>query len=602
MESNQTCSLCNRRRAEIACRCSGNIVLLGNCCAVKHFKEKQQRHQLMDLEVALGILKGKPKGESTPRNHISYDKLYKSLESYRSKLQRFKENVILFGERYIESVRETILQSVSQLDSIMDTIATKLEKIDSFINFPNEEGYDLMQKFKSEGLKGVLENSPQHLVIREREAMQMLSGLIYIGHKSILKKNPSSKKVRITLMDELDKEINSSSVNISRVSLNSTPRSISFSTLDFECDSRDSISDISRSSSRSGFYEDDVGPFGYIYQPAETFNLDREEMLSDMIRENRDKEGIARQFFEREKSRCINAEQRALHYKKYANKRYIYSLDKGRLVEFDFYLNNSEEYDPLYFTPYEFSSNCTNNKYIFPNFCMLPNGDLFFAGGRCYSQKPGSNETCNFIASAFVFRVSMKEAIKLPSMHIGRSGVGIVFHKDFVYVFGGNTAGKRYSIRGKESMQRNSSSTKVATAERFDLFGNRWQKLPNMIKARMHPLCITAEDSIFILCGSAEYIEEFNTATQSYREVNISIGCEYYIGMSGEDKIYLLTSSKIFIFDKRLRKTYEEDCNNKNIFSASSNIISLRNNFIFKSCELIQKFNTSSKKTAIINA
>ncbi len=74
------------------------------------------------------------------------------------------------------------------------------------------------------------------------------------------------------------------------------------------------------------------------------------------------------------------------------------------------------------------------------------------------------------------------------------------YYRGYVYAFGGLNSNK---------------------AERYSLYYNSWQALPDMKYSRGRLYCVGIDDKIYLFCGGYENIEVFNIITLDFKEFTL---------------------------------------------------------------------------------
>jgi hypothetical protein len=298
-------------------------------------------------------------------------------------------------------------------------------------------------------------------------------------------------------------------------------------------------------------------------QEAKVIKLQREnKQLEDYRAKN---ELVIQSRLERkQKLKLSSSFDRVDHYQNFRDKRYIYMTVNGikSLIQHDVYTKSIEI----------INLNSLARHFYATSTCVLPNSDVFIAGFG----NPVSSE-------AYLYTSSSRDCIKLPDLFTARYFIALFYWNDSVYAFGGFDGNDRLNV-----------------AERFNLTGNSWEKLPNMKYQRESLSCVGLNDKIYLFCGGKDSIEMFSTTTLTYQDVLIPINdpLDYSTGIASmiEERIYLITNKSLQVFDLNLTKVEERiNCWNYKTYSIN-NIVKHKGNIYFYNYHtfLIEKFSTTS--------
>jgi hypothetical protein len=181
MASKPICFVCKSSEAQLGCRCNGEIVLLGECCALDHYKDTRRHHQSLSLYFALELLTDRNRELQYLDHSISCNDIQMQLIGYKASMSKFREEVKDFqGEAKvaIDKVSDDIL---CKLNSIDEDIQQQISKINTHLNTLDDAGYQVIKKFKGSGLEGLLKFCPSVFVIYQKEMLEAIKQVIHVG-------------------------------------------------------------------------------------------------------------------------------------------------------------------------------------------------------------------------------------------------------------------------------------------------------------------------------------------------------------------------------------------------------------------------------------
>lgn len=156
--------------------------------------------------------------------------------------------------------------------------------------------------------------------------------------------------------------------------------------------------------------------------------------------------------------------------------------------------------------------------------CILNNGDVIIAGFR----DPASKDCFRFISEKM-------KLIKINKLKVARWGIGLACNNKYVFAFGGSD--------GVLAMN---------CAERYNLSRSSWEKIPNMITARIMPACVVVENKVYVIAGRSQSVEELDINTLRYRQLNIYMASFDVVSMMCDEYIYVVGGDSYKIFDRNM--------------------------------------------------
>lgn len=190
--------------------------------------------------------------------------------------------------------------------------------------------------------------------------------------------------------------------------------------------------------------------------------------------------------------------------------------------------------------------------YTFNKQCvqMFQDGSIIIAGfydGRTYHYKH-STRSCPEFKPLMTYRTEVK----------------LYFHNPYLYAFGGST----------------SFSSNIA--ERMHWPKGSWEKLPDMKERRIYPGVLSIEDRIYLLGGASNTtIEYYDIPNNIFRMLpNIRLPMGGNVAAVLDDKIYIITSTKILKYSIKFELELSKNVD-LNMIENSSNIVKSAGNIYY---------------------
>lgn len=181
MASQPICFVCKSSEAQLGCRCNGEIVLLGECCALDHYKDTRRHHQSLSLYFALELLTDRNREMQYLDHSISCNDIQMQLLGYKASLSKFRQEVKDFKQEAKEAIEKVSDDILCKLDSVEEDIQLQIGKINTHLNTLDDTGYQIIKKFKGSGLEGLLKFCPSVFVIYQKEMLEAIKQVIHIG-------------------------------------------------------------------------------------------------------------------------------------------------------------------------------------------------------------------------------------------------------------------------------------------------------------------------------------------------------------------------------------------------------------------------------------
>lgn len=582
MERYYSCYLCRKEKAELACRCSGETILMGDKCALKHFKDNSVSHELINFELALIITKDAKTELVNGMRLQKYLKLHKELSIYRSSLRSFKQTVLSTKEKVLNLLQLTTEKTLNTLATAENQVLSTIQALDSHMLNPTDTSTKLIKSISENSLTNVLSDYPHNFTVLEEEVSDAIRNMFYKGSSSYTK--------RQDVISNLKLEIHSRDTIIRQVKMENLEKSYEIHKL------WRLINDRNRDRDRT-----------YSREPVSTWkdepDISKIEALIKRRRQEDLKEAMPRTMLISSKigsSDGFEPDSDAYTEKDRSPDRYgvVYSsIDKYSVSDesrgFDLSLS---DLDPLHRFIYIAKQNSKSiiqydsyddvcealdvSNTVFKGFvnsstCLLPNGDVFIAGGE---------DGDKFLGSAYIYKVQTSDCIALNSLREPRAFIGLCYFK-----------GKVYALGGEDML------SSVPTAECYNLSTDLWEILPDMNESRTAPSCVGHDEMIYIFSGSSSYtIEVFSTVSICFRMTGVVTDSFTTVAFSRDDKIYLICEKDIKILSNDLDLIDRKDNYWNVYYDNMSNIIVRGEYAIFYNHieRCVEKYNVSKQKIA----
>lgn len=571
--------MCRREKAELACRCEGETILLGDKCALKHFKENKQ-HELINFELALVITKDAKTEIVNGFRLQKYLKLHKELSIYKSQLKTYKQSVLGFKEKITQLLHSTTDKTLEMLAHAENQVLSTIQALDSHMLNPTEASQKLLQTIMKSSLSKYLTAYPHNFLILEDEVSAAISTMYYSGASKYTK--------RQDVLQNLKHEISARDTIIRQTKMELIEKSYEVHKLWRLVNDRDRVRSYTREPVSSWKDEPDLSKIEALIKRRREEDLEeampRTILISRKVANSDGFEPDSDAFTEKERSPdryggicssldrfSASDESRGLDFSLSdldPLHRYIYIAKQNSkvLIQYDSYDDVCEGFDV---------SACVIDEFVNTSTCLLPNGDVFIAGGESGDK---------FVANAYIYKVQNSECIQLASLRNPRAFIGLCYFKSKVYAFGGEDL-----------------LSSVPTAECYNLNSEKWEILPDMHESRTAPSCISKEDMIYIFSGNSSCsIEVFNSFSNTFILTGILTDSFNTVAFSKDEKIYLICEKDIKILNSELEILECKD-NYWNVYYDNlSNIIVRGEYAIFYNHieKCVEKYNVSKQKIA----
>jgi hypothetical protein len=207
--------------------------------------------------------------------------------------------------------------------------------------------------------------------------------------------------------------------------------------------------------------------------------------------------------------------------------------------------------------------------------CVLPNGDVFIAGG---GSLPGQ-----YSDEAFIFKIQDDECVKLPSLSEPR-GLLACTYLNGIYTFGGFC------------------ESKLKIAEKFDIAESKWVRMSDMIEPRHSSSCAVIYDKIYIfLGGTTSSCEEYDIISNTYKLIPLDAPVSGSVAFTHESSIYLVCNDSYTKYDRNFGVVKSKQHRNIDLWHMINNVIKYQDEVIFYDNwnQKVYSFNIASKKITL---
>jgi hypothetical protein len=178
--NDQICYLCNSEIATKGCLCNGVVQLIGNSCLVDHLEHADVDHNLLDLDLALRMLSDPSLIEFYLKELSKMHRASKFLRRNSDKIKSYKIFLRDSKKKLIDYIDETFASIDKTIEEADKEISTKLKWLNKYKTSLCEEGRLLMEKYKAQRSKGLLQNNIKKLDIPIDEIIQFITDRLNI--------------------------------------------------------------------------------------------------------------------------------------------------------------------------------------------------------------------------------------------------------------------------------------------------------------------------------------------------------------------------------------------------------------------------------------
>lgn len=577
MERKALCSLCEKFSAFTACKCDGKITFLGKCCIDVHMEDKQKDHEQIAINIAKFFINRQSLASAGSIYSQDCTDLLDTLTDYSTKITQFRDDVQALGNSMTERIQLTVNKALARLNSIEKDIQLKVGVVKAQMERPFKEGVQLIEKYRAEKMKGVLDYAPEYMIKADDSVIKNIKNFVYIGNEP--PEDESQKRVADLEkmqkhLEEAVKEIKMKDAHIAQLeqSIKEQSEQMEYSHKQLDLKRKElsehvemiewAKQELSQKECKLEILTHKLEETQKSFTSKNDY-LDRLEaqngqlnnQIADLKESNRllkqtlaiKDENLAKEVLRAKQTREESAElinslrvdvtkllvqlqsalaeikekDEKLHeleesYKKLSSSKISIteSLPGSYIYIPKDKTSTLLEYNTLTDTLRKIKiSTFLQEPFNTTSSCILRNGDVFLAGG----QNPDSNY-------AYIVTPENRQCVQLPNMLNARGEICLVCYRDHVYAFGGANS--------------NGISSKV---ERYNFILDEWRPMVDMKEARSRMTCVPYRDVIIIIGGYwNKSIEEFDIVNN--RSTLIETTCFKWGNIGGilQDSIYIL--------------------------------------------------------------
>jgi hypothetical protein len=634
------CTVCQNSPAKIACKCSGQILLLGDCCAIQHFVTNLNQHQTLDISHAIQLLYDEGKMRSFRDSSEGLLKACHGLENYRDELTLFKTSILASREKLANLLLETTDSYIIILEQLEEDIRNKM----NFMSFYSEESIQMLNKFHENGVYGILDYAPRYFTIKEDQATSIIKRLIYFGDEPYREENYSelsnlredfeTQVIQINSFNEkLGNELEKTkqdNANLQRKNLAllkklrkaKEPRpkeqELSAKLEQYEKQIMDLQKSMVKRRRRRRIVEEPVRTRRRrSRRTAKTEELNAlDSAIYNPIVESKDTvirikpldQPIPDLKNDSEEDTSFTFEEPVPEYEQYS----IRSDNTEQIIDIVYlenrpfpYVLTGEEKDLLDKERQSLVKNKVQRaehykKYAYKRYLYLPCNYT-----NALIQYDTFTERYEHIGVDFCnnhFQFAYTSICQLPNGDVFIAGgidIPASLKEVFIYkisyekcvqlpnMINARSRGTVYYYKSEVYVfgginGRNSAN--FSKVEKFNFKKGVWVSLPRLIKPRHSSACIDIDTKIYVIAGyNQKTIEEFDTLTNTFKLMNITTNYYSIVSFVHNEKIYLISDQMLQIYDKKFRLLEANGLTNERIRLNNSNSALFANKFIYYS-------------------
>jgi hypothetical protein len=183
MSYEEVCSVKQGCKYEVtyACTCGDPVVLICQDCINAHLSESSA-HLLISLDQARTLLRNRLSPEDFNRNMSRYVFLKLKTQKYIKNLKRFRGEIESFQNQILSLIQEKCQASVEYLLLLEEKAKSQLKSLKTRMKTFTSAEDRLLNKFETEGLRGVIEDYQEKLELRSSPVLSAIDEMISLIH------------------------------------------------------------------------------------------------------------------------------------------------------------------------------------------------------------------------------------------------------------------------------------------------------------------------------------------------------------------------------------------------------------------------------------
>ena len=164
---------------EFACNCGDVAVFLCKKCVISHLSEASC-HTFISLDEAQAL----DQSEFRKKYIKSFSKLTKlkaNLQDYRHSIRDFILHIENFKQTLLKLIEDVCQDRVANLSAMENEVSTKISEVSHQLYKIDDRGNEMVSAYSKHGIKGILSNYSEFLLINCKDAVRSIESMIYIG-------------------------------------------------------------------------------------------------------------------------------------------------------------------------------------------------------------------------------------------------------------------------------------------------------------------------------------------------------------------------------------------------------------------------------------
>ena len=155
----RSCFICNNEPAALGCVCDDELKLVGLNCKTAHLSEDGTTHNMVELQIAARMLSDDNFLRKSLKDLKKARRALRSIKRYSKKLKDLEKTLRYEKEALIAEIHAIFDDHLKQLRYQTLTLASYSDKIKEFRRTFNQEGGILIQKYRDQGLRAIIETT-----------------------------------------------------------------------------------------------------------------------------------------------------------------------------------------------------------------------------------------------------------------------------------------------------------------------------------------------------------------------------------------------------------------------------------------------------------
>lgn len=579
------CSICSVESATNACICNNQVKFLGNRCLGVHLANTFINHYLISIELAIEIQKNPHIIDLYESEFFDSMEALKKFKEYELDLARFKSYILQSRKDILSQVNIIFEEVLSKLEEANSDLMNKNGVLANYMKTLSQEGKALLESFKAKGMNSIFKDYIYDLHIEIDEIVNNIRSKILnnnthsqvyqnICKEENLESADELLKFLISekeyIIEEMTKEIAQKDKQLQELDSLTCEMKTDLLNYQQKIAQMDKNFEILRKERNELEYRDEeLFAYSNLATPLEESQPVFRDISTSLIEEiSSSEEDVPIEIMKKEllrlrsykrnnrtRLRKLNdtiselkeeLRQASTQINSHKSKnlevvRYIYTpqYNTKRLLKTDVMTGevgiiNLDSMDRVFFDT---------------STCLLESGDVLCAG----FSNPVSNEV-------YLYRVKTQKCIRLPNLSSSRFLISLFYYKGYTYAFGGINQQHQY----------------VSTTERLNMSISKFESLPDIMHDRSIVSCVGMNDKIYLFSGADKSISYLDLNLLRFREMLIdnseTVSC-LGVAYENSDRIYLVTTNYLQIYDSSLNKLWEFEHKQKHKRYSIHNVI-----------------------------